>query len=530
MDITTHIPANTPSETFGYFIWGNRQYRIILWIAAAAMVIQFGVFKYIYPYASYIHGDSFVYLNIAQQNLNIDAYLVGYGRFLRMFSVFGSSDLVLTAFQYLLLQGSALFLLFTLFYFNRPSRRVQHLLLAFMVLNPLFLGLANLISSDGLFVALSLSWFALLLWIMHRPNNIVMVCHALVVFAAFTVRYNALIYPGIALIAFLLSPQSWGQKMAGAAVGIILCGLFVLYNGHQYKKLTGTWQYSPFSGWLMANNAMYAYRYVDSADRKPVPQRFKVLDNMIRTYFDSSRDVKTHPVEGLIASTAYMWTPSLPLYVYRERLFKKDSRTSEVRKWASMGPLYGDYGRYIIRKYPLQYARYFLWPNVNKYYAPPLEFLETYNSGRDSVQPVAQQWFGYKSNKVKVRSKTFQAQLLGFYPIFSGIINVVMLCLLLCFVLLKGFREHTLFRKGVLMGGGVWLLNAGFTIFASSAALRFQAFPILLTSTFTLLLLDWLWQKGLEEKRVTVQQSRQEPISASYADEAIEPGEIHHSF
>jgi hypothetical protein len=183
-----------------------------------------------------------------------------------------------------------------------------------------------------------------------------------------------------------------------------------------------------------------------------------------------------------------------PLYKYRDRLFAKDSSSSELRKWAFVGSYYKEYGMYIIKQYPSYYFRYFIWPNANKYYAPPTEFLGLYNSGKDSVSPIAKVWFGYKNKKIAPRTKDLKISALDFYPILSGVINVVMLVSLICFILLRGWRYNTLFEKAVFLGGAVWLLNAGFTIFASSAALRFQAFPILITFTFSLLLIDWLWK------------------------------------
>jgi hypothetical protein len=308
------------------------------------------------------------------------------------------------------------------------------------------------------------------------------------------VRYNALIYPLIAVLAFGLSNMPIRKKITGIAAGALLCGLFVLYTSNRYKSLTGIWQYSPFSGWQMTNNAMYAYRYVDSAKRKPVPARFKVLDNMIREYFDSTRDVKKYPQEEWMASTVYMWDPRSSLYKYRNLQYTNDSTSSELKRWASIGPFYADYGAYIIKQYPLYYARYFLWPNATKYYAPPVEFLETYNSGKDSVISIAKTWFGYKSKKVTTRVKDLNISTLNFYPILTGVMNVVLLCSLACFIMLNGFRNNSPIRKGLLLGTSIWLINAGFTIFASSAALRFQAFPIMLVCTFALLLIDCLWR------------------------------------
>lgn len=514
------IPKTT--LPFKEFLFKDRQNRVIIYISVAAIIIQFSIFKYLYPYASYIHGDSFSYLDTAFYNLDINTYMVGYSRFLRLFSVFTSSDTVLVAFQYLFIQASVLFLLFTIFYFYKPARLTQFILLTFMVFNPLFLHLGNLVSSDCFFVTLSLTWFTLLLWIIHRPSTQIIIWQAIVLFIAFTVRYNALIYPFIAAIAFRFSPIALRRKLAGIGLGLLLCGLFVFYTSYKYKKLTGHWQYSPFSGWQLTNNAMYAYRYVDSAERKPVPKKFQAIDNMVRQYFDSTRDTKKFPVEAMQASTVYMWSPGLTMFKYRDSLFKKkDSTAGELKRWATMGPFYKAYGLHIIQKYPWHFIRYFVWPNANKYYAPPVEFLDTYNSGKNDVSDLAKHWFGYKSREIKTRMKDNKVQVLNFYPILSGIINVVMLCILLCYLLLRGWQSNPVAKMGILLGTTVWLLNAGFTIFASSAALRFQSFPILLTTIFVALLIDWLWKVAMNIELTGTAQSDESLLNAQPSEKSL---------
>lgn len=491
---TLSHPETQDQVPFKDYLLKNRWNRSVLLIAAIVAIVQISVFKYIYPFASYIHGDSFVYLNTAYYNKSINTYMIGYSMFLRIFSVFTTSDTALTAFQYLLVEASSLLLLFTLFYFYKIYKTTKFILLVFMVFNPLFLYMGNLVSSDVLFLALSLIWITLLLWIIHRPSLRLIIWHTVVLYIAFTVRYNALIYLVIAAVAFIVSQQSTRMKVMGIGTATLAIGLFVLNTGNHYKTLTGIWQYSPFAGWQWANNAMYAYRYVDSASRKPVPLKFQALDNNIRRYFDSSRDVKKYPSEALMASTFYMWSSSMPLYNYRNGLFKKDTTVSELKKWAAMGPLYKEYGQYIIRQYPWEFVRYFLWPNTIKYYAPPLEFLEQYNSGKDDVAPIAKQWFHYKTRKVYTKAKNLENEMLGVYPVLSGTINVVMLIGLLSFLLLGGLRQVQSFRAGILLGTTVWVLNAGFTIFASSAALRFQAFPFVLSTVYAAMLVDWIWK------------------------------------
>ena len=468
-------------------------------MAAVAVVVQFGVFKYFYPFTSYIHGDSFVYLDTAYNNKSINTYMIGYSMFLRFFSTLSTSDLALAAFQYVLIVSSALFFSFTVFYFYCPRKWSQVVLLTFMIGNPLFIYLGNLVSSDGLFLAISLIWTSVLIFLINKPSLKLIIWHTLIIYIAFTIRYNALIYLFIASFAFAISKQALLLKTIGVGLASISIGIFILNTGTQYKNLTGIWQYSPFAGWQLANNAMYAYRYVDSAERKPVPLEFRALDNNIRAFFDSTRNTEKYPSEAIMASTYYMWSPSLPLFNFRNLLYKKDTTSSELKKWAMIAPFYKRYGIYIITHYPKYFLKYYIWPNAIKYYTPPVEFLGSYNSGRDDVAPIAQIWFHYKSRKVFTRAKPVEKVILGYYPIISGTVNAILFFCLISFILLNDTQTQPKLRKGILLGGTIWLLNAVFTISSSSAALRFQSFPFILALIFSLLLIDWMWQLAVQK-------------------------------
>lgn len=495
--------------SFKDYLFQTRSNKLYLWLAAIALVVQFAIFKYFYPYASFINGDSYAYLETAYFNFSISTYPVGYSNFLRLFSVFTKSDTALIAFQYLLLQGSILSFLFTLFYFYRPGRIVQRILLAFMVLNPVFLYLANYVSSDTLFLSLSIIWFTLLLWIVYRPTGRLVLIHGVVLFLAFTVRYNALFYPLIAILAFALSKQRILMKLAGTALAVALIGCFALFTSYKYEKLTGIRQFSPFTGWQLANNALYAYRYIDSRDRKPVPKRFTQLDKMVNTYFDTTRDIKKYPQEAVVAGTVYMWDRRSPLQLYMNKHFTKDSTAnpvSELKNWASFGPLYADYGKYLIRQYPITFLQHYIWPNTMKYYAPPVEFLEEYSTGKDSVNMIAQAWFNYKSKKITSRFKSFKVSVLDFFPIMAGSLNVVFLFGLLGYILLQGYQQQPIVRKGVLLVSALWLVNFGFSVFASPIALRFQLFPIIISISYASLFIEYIARAATkpEIKPVTV--------------------------
>jgi hypothetical protein len=504
MSVNTFQNAPVNEQTFTQFLFHNRRNRMILSGATAAIIIQFALFKYLYPFASFIYGDSFAYLESANQNLTINKYLTGYSKFIRLVSVFAKPDWVLVTIQYVMIQGSALFLLFTIFYFYKTGRITQIILLCFTVFNPLFLHLGNMVSSDGVFLALSTTWFALLLWILNKPSYTIVWWHAVVLFAAFTLRYNALIYPFISALAFGLSNLSIRKKVSGLGMGVLLIGWFVGLSMFQYKKLTGHWQYSPFSGWQLANNAMGIYREVDSANREPVPLKFRTLDIMVRQYFDTDHV----PVER--ASTVFMWEPKLPLMRYNNRLFNiKDISEPPFKAWAHMGPFYRSYGWHIIKKYPWHFLRYFVVPNSLNYLTPPVEYLEYYNGGYPVVPESAVKWFGYTNNRVKTRMKSGRAWILPYYPFLVSVTNLIMLLMLLSYLSLKGWQYNPSFNKSILLAGFAWIANAAFTILAAFVALRFQAFPLLLSATFSLLLIDWMARLIQHLKRQQQQPARE---------------------
>jgi hypothetical protein len=225
---------------------------------------------------------------------------------------------------------------------------------------------------------------------------------------------------------------------------------------------------------------------------------------MVTSYFDTTRDLRKHPEEALKANTVYMWDPGSPLQRYMEQEFKKDSSAPELQKWASMAPLYTAYGNWLIRTYPLQFAEHYLWPNAMKYYAPPVEFLESYNMGIDSVTEIAKVWFGYKKSKVRTYFKDLKVSTLNFYPALVGVLNVVFLMSLLAFVALDGYRKKAIPRPTLLLVAGLWIINFGFSVYASPIALRFQFFPVLVFISMALLLLEYVWKQAFTKQKMAV--------------------------
>jgi hypothetical protein len=447
---------NIAQYGFKQYLFRDKTNRRFAFVAAIGILLQFCIFKHFYPMIGFINGDSYSYLGAAMGNTQINTYPVGYSKFLRIFNTLTTSDTALVAFQYLFIQLSALYFLFTLFYFYRPARATKIILFAFVLFNPIFLYIANYVLSDAIFIPLSLTWFTLLIWTVNRPTKRNIILNALVLFLAFTVRYNALYYPLIAVLALFLTRQRFLVRLGGIALGLVLIGLFVWHTTNTYVNQTGTRVFTPFTGWQTANNAMYAYRFVQSKDTTVVPANLRSLDKAVRTYFDTTKDLRRFPWEQLEASTVYMWSPNTPLPWYKESVFKKKPKTNEIRKWATVAPLYAEYGFFLIRQYPLAFAKHYLLPNAIKYYAPPVEFLDSYNMGIDSINPMAQAFFNLPDKKVRTAFHDLKVNILDYYPILSGSITVIFLLSLLAFSLLQGdtararIQTVTLACRGVL--------------------------------------------------------------------------------
>jgi hypothetical protein len=358
---------------------------------------------------------------------------------------------------------------------------MQILLFSLFITNPLYLYLGNCILSDALFIPLSICWFTLLIWIINSPNNKLLYLQGVLLFLAFIVRYNALYYPFVGAVAIIISRRKWTIKVSSILFSGVLIYSFITFTSFKYKQMTGEQIFSPFSGWQLANNALYAYRYVDSANHKVVPMKFKELDGFVRHYYDTaSKNLKDNPQELLQASTVYMWDPSSPLQRYMKMKYKRDTVHRTLKRWATIAPLYEEYGKWLILHYPMQFARYYLIPNALKYYTPPVEFLQSYNMGIDSVNDIALIWFKYRSNKVNIDVKDYNVTILEYQPILCGVMNVLFISGVGMYLFLFGFKRNAALDQLIIISLLLWVINFLFSVFASPVALRFQVFPTLI--------------------------------------------------
>jgi hypothetical protein len=421
------------------------KHRFVVTIVIALIIIEFILFKLLYPYANF-SSDSYVYINAAAAKSDIHIWPIGYSKFLRVFGTFIHNDTAIIFFQYFFLEAALFYFLFTLIYLFRPVKPVIYVLFSLPV-HPVFLFLSNYVSSDALFTALSLIWLTQLLWILYKFKTSYLFTHALVLLAVFTFRYNALYYPFISAMVFIASTQRWQLKLAGIALALLLPGIFIWHTSNQYYKLTGTRQLSAFGGWQLASNALFMYGHAYRSDTTSVPIRFAALHKKVIRHMDSLSHTSDRPDEFL--GDYYLWQPSNPLIQYMFLQSGTDATTLDFKLWAPMAPLHAAYGAYLIRRHPAAYARYYLWPNTINYFIPPLEDLAIYNMRKDTVKKVEQRWFEYKSQQVTSYSK--DVSILYSLPVLAFIIHIIFLSTIVSFLLLKGHEKADKFFIAVLL-------------------------------------------------------------------------------
>ena len=487
--MTSEVPLNRVDRgpSFIQFVL-QPAHRRYLYIALGGIVGQLILFKLLYPFADYL-PDSYGFIATAATHEGFDIWPVGYAWFLYGFHQLTHSDTALVVFQYLFLETAILLFFFTLLYPYSLSPIITQVLLVALVFNPLSLYVSNYIAGDALFATLSILWFTSLLWMLHRPRLWLLVPHGVLLVVAFTVRYEAIYYPLVSLVVFLLSPYTRNVRIAGLGVPVVVILIFVQYTRDEAYRLTGVHQLSVLTDWHSGNNALYMYEHI-RVDSTRIPYRAMPFHRMTQAYFDTLPDQWrgfTPRMGGI-----YLQHPHSPLKQYLTRYEHEHPDVPTIEHWGQVAPIFGIYATHLIKQHPLAYTRYYILPNTWNYFFPPLEHLATYNAGTPQVHPTAAQWFNYPSTQVRAASTGLSSMALFLVPIFFLIINLTFLAASIWFTIKRHWKHSPLIWPALTLAAALWILTAGFNILTSPVALRHLLFPMIIFSGFAALLTN-LW-------------------------------------
>ena len=504
---------HAPNLPFSNWLKTDKENSRLLLGAGFVLVIQFVLFKILYPYPNFMPPDSNNYLKAAVNNDFVNIWPIGYSKFLRLISSISKSHMVLTSLQYLMLQGSLLYFLFTVKFWMQPAKWLFRILLFASLLSPLIVHISNFVSSDALFTALSLIWFSQLIWISNRPTRSLLISHSFILLFSFMVRYNSLYYPLLSITCIMLTKTPTINKAIGGGLTILLLGWFIGRTEFEYYKTTGTKQFSAFGGWQIAANALYGYAHSFNDPLETVPKEFRQLHSLVNNHMDSIRHLKVRPDNEVFVY--YLWDFKSPLKVYLNDVQKKRSNETYFKQWAYVAPLYSKYGRHLISNHPTAFIKYFVWPNLIKYYAPPVKFMGLYNMGNDKVEKVIVDWFGWKNNKLPLNLRDRDIKITSFFSPLTGIINVIFILSFVSVYFLGLFQSASNFQKRILYWAlATWLFNMSFSVLAAPIELRYQIFSIVITSTFSCLLISYLYEMSrLRKPKSEVTENKKDLVS-----------------
>jgi hypothetical protein len=297
----------------------------------------------------------------------------------------------------------------------------------------------------------------------------------------------------VAILAIVLSNQPWRNRIVGILLPFLLIIPFVIHTRNEAFKLTGTRQFSLFTGWQLANNALYIYDQIEvDSNKLPTPES-RELNRISIKFVNYYNSPEYRPFIESFVGNFFIKQSEAPLkaYYYHHYASAKTEREA-VAYWGQAAAKFEPFGKYIIMHHPIAYARYFMWPNTFHYFLPPLSHIEIYNYGGNEIEPVAQKWFHYPKPEVHCISHKIQGFMIAYEALFL-LFNLYYLYQFIIYL-----RRNSFIASFRTIHPSYWLttsfivLNFGFSIFATLNILRYQIVPMILLLSFGLLTSDYL--------------------------------------
>ncbi len=317
--------------------------------------------------------------------------------------------------------------------------------------------------SDSLFISLTLLWITATIWIIGTQNPVFLILHLVILYCVTQVRYTGLFYPLISIAAILFAYRNKYAALALSALPVLVMYFLVQQTKSGTKEHIGVEMFSGFSGWQMANNALHIIPYIDLKVEDIEDQEIRFVHQMVL----NTRDSSTYPENDLTVN--FIWDKKGPL---KGVLFAsmQHNHSSYLPTWYRVSEPLGKYGSYLMKTYPVEFARHYLWINLKRLFYPQTEILGRFEY---NAPDIAKAWFNIKAE--------FKPRSLFFHNYIAPVLPATTLVL---WILLFGSLVYGLIRKGDVLFDSVqrkifWILlffgvtYCAFSIYASPIVLRY---------------------------------------------------------
>jgi hypothetical protein len=276
----------------------------------------------------------------------------------------------------------------------------------------------------------------------------------------------------------------------GIILPLTLISIFIVNTRSIAKQMTGKSQFSLFTGWQLANNALYMYGKVKVDSMQFTSIETREINRISYTFYKYAPS-DFHDYLSEYVANFFIRQPQSPLKVYYSRHYRSRNELEAIKNWGKASLSYADFGKRLILSHPWAYMRYFVLLNTKNYFVPPLEKLEIYNLGDDEVGITAQDWFDYKTAEVTSISKTAQGNVLALFPYIFLFLNIFFIGSIAWMVINQNYKavDKNLVRT-FLITICLCLANFLFCITATIIVLRYEFFPMIILLALPLVLID----------------------------------------
>ncbi len=336
-------------------------------------------------------------------------------------------------------------------------------------------------------------------------------------------------------IAYILSKQSIWKKIVSITITFLLIIEMIISTIYKTEEATGIATFSAFGGWQLASNAMFPLKHVnfDSADFDT--KTSKEMCVFIKHFYDSLK-TKNHFNPDTIVNTQYMWCWYSPLIQYQNYYFtkiylpsynlhpsgksidrfivlhpkllswnsagpvfviKKKQPQYDLLSFTAMGPVFEEFGTEVIKKYPLEYLRYYIWPNITVYFHPPVELLEKYNEYFTTLGYPETTFYNFPSNKIDRSYAGLIYILMAPWSWLFTLINILFLLLVTAYYFVRAYKNDGWFNRCLIFYLTFYLSYALFNIVGSPTLFRYYLAIVTLSIAFII----YLWQRVFNAKK-----------------------------
>lgn len=459
----------TGEESFSFFLKGKGQ-QLDWIILAASCLFGYIILKACYPYPATI-SDSGTYVNAAMTGIFSFYRPFGYSAFLQFVHLFSSSVHAIFIVQILLYFFASSAFAFVIKYIYPPANKILwYILLFFFVFSPIAFYMANAIMSDLLFAVMVYFMLASFLYIFKTKSWIALGIFLLSLYFALQIRYSAMIFPVLFIACFFMVKGK--LRWVGIAGTVVVSLLFYNEVKSDMRKTTGFDQFSTgFDGWQLANNALHIIPHIDLKPERISNQEMKSVHSFALAQKDRIAEI-TH--NGTVPSASFMWINDQPLKQY---MFAYMQYTGEpyAMSWIKLGSgTYKRYGQYLMTKYPVEFMRYYYFPNTRSiFYVDSKEIIGKYTP--INVKDITE-WYripegtDMDAKYTPYESFVAEASATSYIPIWIIIIAAAILSVIMRKKLSWQTKEGQKVFWVIVAGGALYYAA---TVFASPVSLRF---------------------------------------------------------